>query len=51
MKGKYKAAIALLLALVLLPLALLLTLTHWCPRWQESGYRREPESHLMKARD
>jgi hypothetical protein len=28
MKGKYKAAIALLLALVLLPLALLLTLTH-----------------------
>ena len=31
MKGKYKAAIALLLALVLLPLALLLTLTHWVP--------------------
>jgi hypothetical protein len=30
MKGKYKAAIALLLALILLPLALL-TLTHWVP--------------------
>lgn len=31
MKGKYKAAIALVLALVLLPLTLLLTLTHWVP--------------------
>lgn len=31
MKGKYKAALALLLALILLPLALLATLTHWVP--------------------
>jgi len=43
MKGKYKAAIALLLALVLLPLALLLTLTHWVPTlagiWLPAGTR------------
>jgi hypothetical protein len=42
MKGKYKAAIALLLALVL-PLALLLTLTHWVPTlagiWLPAGTR------------
>lgn len=31
MKGKYKAALALLLVLILLPLALLATLTHWVP--------------------
>ena len=43
MKGKYKAAIALLLALMLLPLALLLTLTHWAPTlagiWLPAGTR------------
>ncbi|MFK3703571.1 YdbH family protein [Klebsiella sp. NPDC088457] len=43
MKGKYKAAIALLLALILLPLALLSTLTHWVPTlagiWLPAGTR------------
>lgn len=43
MKGKYKAAIALLLALILLPLALLSTLTHWVPTlagiWLPEGTR------------
>ena len=31
MKGKYKAAIALLLLLILLPLTLLMTLAQWVP--------------------
>ncbi|VED51179.1 Putative uncharacterized protein ydbH [Raoultella terrigena] len=43
MKGKYKAAIALVLALLLLPLALLSTLTHWVPTlagiWLPAGTR------------
>lgn len=43
MKGKYKAALALLLALILLPLSLLLTLAHWLPTlagiWLPQGTR------------
>ena len=31
MKGKYKAALALLLLLILLPLTLLMTLAQWVP--------------------
>ncbi|MCE9991081.1 YdbH family protein [Enterobacter asburiae] len=43
MKGKYKAAIALLLLLILLPLTLLMTLAQWVPRlagiWLPVGTR------------
>lgn len=43
MKGKYKAALALLLALILLPLSLLLTVAHWLPTlagiWLPQGTR------------
>ncbi|MFP2424071.1 YdbH family protein [Pseudescherichia vulneris] len=43
MKGTWKAAIALLLLLALLPLTLLLTLTHWVPTlagiWLPAGTR------------
>ncbi|WLI77462.1 YdbH family protein [Kosakonia sp. H02] len=43
MRGKYKAAIALLLLLILLPLTLLLTLAHWVPTlvgiWLPAGTR------------
>ncbi|MEA1064964.1 YdbH family protein [Erwinia sp. HR93] len=43
MKGKYKAAIALLLLLILLPLTLLLTVAHWLPTlaglWLPQGTR------------
>nr|WP_318381616.1 YdbH family protein [uncultured Enterobacter sp.] len=43
MKGKYKAVIALILLLILLPLTLLLTLAHWVPTlagiWLPAGTR------------
>ena len=43
MKGKYKAAIALLLLFILLPLTLLLTLAYWVPTlagiWLPAGTR------------
>jgi|GEM_PF-3374251 len=43
MRGKYKAAIALLLLIVLLPLTLLLTLAQWVPTlagiWLPAGTR------------
>ena len=43
MKGKYKAIIALLLLLVLLPLTLLMTLGYWVPTlvgiWLPAGTR------------
>ncbi len=43
MKGKYKAAIALVLLFILLPLTLLLTLAYWVPTlagiWLPAGTR------------
>ncbi|XNM64734.1 hypothetical protein ACLK2H_08060 [Escherichia coli] len=43
MKGKYKAVIALLLLLILLPLTLVMTLGHWVPTlvgiWLPAGTR------------
>ncbi|VTP68971.1 Uncharacterised protein [Leclercia adecarboxylata] len=43
MRGKYKAAIALLLLIILLPLTLLLTLAQWVPTlagiWLPAGTR------------
>ncbi len=43
MKGKYKAAIALVLLFILLPLTLLLTLAQWVPTlvgiWLPAGTR------------
>lgn len=57
MKGKYKAALALLLVLILLPLALLATLTHWVPTlagiWLPVGTRislgRKPAPDALLA--
>ncbi|GCK59263.1 hypothetical protein BvCmsC16A_01497 [Escherichia coli] len=39
MLGKYKAVLALLLLIILVPLTLLMTLGLWVPRWRASGYR------------
>jgi hypothetical protein len=44
MKGKYKAAIALLLALILLPLALCRRLPTGCRRWRDLAARGNPHS-------
>lgn len=41
MLGKYKAVLALLLLIILVPLTLLMTLGLWFPRWR----------HLATARD
>lgn len=58
MKGSWKAAIAALLLLILLPLTLLLTLTHWVPTlagiWLPAGTRiaisESPSWHGGKLR-
>ena len=43
MKGRYKAALALLLLIILLPLALVMTLGWWVPKlagiWLPAGTR------------
>lgn len=39
MLGKYKAVLALLLLIILVPLTLLMTLGCGFPRWRASGYR------------
>ncbi|SCC07452.1 Dicarboxylate transport [Kosakonia oryzendophytica] len=61
MKGKYKAAIALVLLFILLPLTLLLTLAYWVPTlagiWLPSGTRIAMETsprltrHALKIPD
>ncbi|POP44327.1 YdbH family protein [Superficieibacter electus] len=58
MKGRYKAALALLLLIILLPLALLMTLGWWVPKlagiWLPEGTRialeRAPELSLRALR-
>jgi thiosulfate reductase cytochrome b subunit len=52
MKGKYKAAIALLLLFILLPLTLLLTLAYWVPTlagiWLPAGTRMSSKkAHVL----
>jgi hypothetical protein len=58
MKGKYKAALALLLLFILLPLTLLMTLAQWVPTlagiWLPVGTRiafEEPETDSPRAGD
>ncbi len=48
MRGKYKAAIALLLLIILLPLTLLLTLAQWVPTLA-GIWLPAPGSRLKKA--
>lgn len=55
MKGKYKAAIALLLLLFLVPLTLLMTLAQWVPTlagiWLPVGTRiafEKPTAHASR---